>query len=302
MSRYRCVDDQKAAGLPVTAACEAAGVSASAYYSWRHNTAQGPSQRERDDAELLAEIRRIHDESGGTYGAPRVSMQLRRDGPTVNHKKVEAVMERHGIVGHRPRRRRCLTKADRAGAPAPDLVGRLFDPDQLDTVYAGDITYVPTDEGWLYLASVIDLASRHLIGYSMGDRHDADLVVDALDAAVATRGRTRMDDTIFHSDRGAEYTSAACADACDRLGLRRSMGRTGSCLDNAAAESFFASLKVELVDRVHYRTRAEARADIFRWIAYYNHRRLHSSRGYLPPVEWEQRHAPTHPLASTLAA
>ena len=136
--------------------------------------------------------------------------------------------------------------------------------------WCGDITYIPTDEGWLYVASVLDLASRHLLGWSMSTHHDAQLVTGALDAAVATRGRPPMPDTIFHTDRGAEYTSAACVDACARLGLRRSMGRTGSCLDNAVAESFFATLKVELVDRHRYRTRAEARASIFRWIAWYN--------------------------------
>ncbi len=202
MSRYRCVDDQKAAGFPVAAACRFAGVSTSAYYAWRHRGDQGPSTRQRADAQLLADIRRIHKASGDTYGAPRVTMQLRRDGRRVNHNKVETLMARHGIVGHRPRRRRCLTRPDQTATPAPDLVGRLFDPDQLDTIYAGDITYVPTDQGWLYLASVIDLASRHLLGYSMSERHDASLVVAALDAAVATRGRVRMGGTIFHSDRG----------------------------------------------------------------------------------------------------
>jgi putative transposase len=149
---------------------------------------------------------------------------------------------------------------------------------------------------------VLDLASRHLVGWSMGGHHDAGLVCDALQAAVATRGRARMDATIFHSDRGSEYTSAACIDVCEQLGLRRSMGRTGSCLDNAVAESFFATLKVELVGRCHYRTRAQARASIFRWIAWYNQRRLHSTNDYLPPLAWEQRHRHDHPLPSTLAA
>ena len=164
------------------------------------------------------------------------------------------------------------------------------------------MTYIPTGEGWLYLASVIDLASRHLLGYSMAIHHDAALVTGALEAAVATRGQTQMDGTIFHSDRGGEYTSAACIAACTRLGLRRSMSRTGSCLDNAVAESWFASLKVELVHRAHYRTRAEARAAVFAWIAWYNRFRLHSTRGYLPPIEWEQHHATIHPLPSTTAA
>ena len=302
MSRYRCVDAQKAAGFPVAAACTAAGVTRSAYYTWTARAAHSPAERHREEARLAAEIGRIHARSGGTYGAPRVHAELGRRGWAVNHKRVERLMRAHGIVGHRPRRRRGLTRQDRAAPPAPDLLGRLFDPDQPDVAWCGDVTYIPTDEGWLYLASVIDLASRHLLGYSMSAHHDAALVCDALDAAVATRGRHQMPDTIFHTDRGAEYTSGACIAACQRLGLRRSMGRTGSCLDNAVAESWFASLKVELVDRIHYRTRAEARAAIFRWIAWYNRFRLHSTLGYLPPIEWEQQHATISPLPSTTAA
>jgi putative transposase len=301
VTRYRCVDAQKAAGFPVAAACQAAGVTRSAYYAWTASAAQGPSGHD-EEARLVAEIRRIHARSKATYGAPRVTAELRRRGQTVNHKRVERLMHQHGIVGWRPRRRRSLTKPDTTAAPAPDLLGRLFDPDQPDVAWCGDVTYIPTDEGWLYLASVIDLASRHLLGYAMGVHHDAGLVVGALNAAVATRGRRRMPDTIFHTDRGAEYTSGACIAACQRLGLRRSMGRTGSCLDNAVAESWFASLKVELVDRHHYRTRAEARTAIFAWIAWYNRFRLHSTRDYLSPIEWEQQHATLSPLPSTTAA
>jgi putative transposase len=238
VSRYRCVDAQKAAGFPVVATCQAAGVSASAFYAWAAKGAQGQRAAEHAQAELVAEIRTIHAESGGTYGSPRVTHELRRRGWRVNHKGVERLMAAHGLVGHRPRRRRGLTRAATATPPAPDLVGRLFDPDHPDVAWCGDITYIPTDEGWLYLASVLDLASRHLLGWSMDKCHDAGLVVGALEAAAATRGRHRMDGTIFHTDRGGEYTSAACIDVCERLGLRRSMGRTGSCLDNAVAESF----------------------------------------------------------------
>jgi putative transposase len=302
VTRYRCVDAQKAAGFPVAAACKAAGVTRSAYYAWTTSAAHRAAERYREETRLVAEIRRIHARSRGTYGAPRVHAELRRRGWSANHKRVERLMRLHGIVGYRPRRRRSLTKPDAGAAPAPDLLGRLFDPDQPDVAWCGDVTWIPTDEGWLYLASVLDLASRHLLGWSMGSHHDAGLVCDALDAAVATRGRARMPDTIFHTDRGSEYTSAACVDACTRLGLRRSMSRTGSCLDNAVAESWFASLKVELVDRAHYRTRAQARAAIFRWIAWYNRVRLHSANGYLPPIEWELQHDTISPLPSTMAA
>jgi len=300
--RYRCVDAQKAAGFPVAAACQAAGVTRSAWYAWAARAAQGPPQRQREEARLVGEIRRIHTRSGGTYGVPRVHAELGRRGWMVNHKRVERLMRTHGIVGYRPRRRRSLTRQDHAAPPAPDLLGRLFDPERPDVAWCGDVTWIPTDEGWLYLASVIDLASRHLLGYSMAAHHDASLVTGALEAAVATRGRQPMAATIFHSDRGSEYTSTACIDACQRLGLRRSMSRTGSCLDNAVAESWFASLKVELVGRAHYRTRAQARAAVFRWIAWYNRFRLHSTRGYLPPIEWEQQHATINPLPSTTAA
>jgi putative transposase len=302
VSRYRCVDTQKAAGFPVAAACQAAGVTRSAYYAWTTRAVYPAAARHQEQARLVGEIRRIHARSKGTYGAPRVTAELCRRGWNANHKRVERLMRTYGIVGYRPRRRRSLTKQDHAAAPAPDLLGRLFNPQRPDVAWCGDVTWIPTDEGWLYLASVIDLASRHLLGYSMSTHHDAALVVGALQAAVTTRGLQRMDGTIFHSDRGAEYTSSACTTACTRLGLRRSMSRTGSCLDNAVAESWFASLKVELVHRAHYRSRAEARAAIFAWIAWYNRFRLHSANDYLPPIEWEQQHVTISPLPSTTAA
>lgn len=301
MSRYRCVDAQKAAGFPVRAACEFAEVSPTAYYQWAAKRVRRPSARERRDAEVLTEIRAIHDEHPD-YGAPRVTAELARRRKPCNHKKVEAMMAAHGIVARRHRRRRGLTKRDASAAPIPDLVGRLFDPDNLDHTWAGDVTYVPTDQGWLYLASVLDLGSRRLLGYSISEVPDTDHIVNAVQMAVATRGRHAMEGTIFHSDRGSTYTSARYRQTCADLGLRQSTGRTGSCLDNAVAESFFASVKKEL-GRRRFRTRAEARQALFVWISYYNQRRLHSACGYLPPVEYElELHTAPQSLASPLAA
>jgi hypothetical protein len=144
--RYRCVDAQKAAGFPVAAACQAAGVTRSAWYAWAARAAQGPPQRQREEARLVGEIRRIHTRSGGTYGVPRVHAELGRRGWMVNHKRVERLMRTHGIVGYRPRRRRSLTRQDHAAPPAPDLLGRLFDPERPDVAWCGDVTWIPTDE------------------------------------------------------------------------------------------------------------------------------------------------------------
>ena len=292
----------KAEDFPVTAACQVLGVSTSAFYDWRAREQAGPSARERRDADLLAEIRAIHSKHPN-FGSPRVTPELARRGKPANHKKVEAMMRSHGIVARRHRRRRNTTKPDKHAPAIPDLVGRLFDPDHVDHTWAGDVTCLATDEGWLYLACVLDLGSRRLLGYSMSETPDTDQVVNAVAMAVATRGRTAMDGTIFHSDRGSTYTSARYRATCAQLGLRQSVGRTGSCLDNAVAEAWFASLKAEL-ERRHFTTRAEARRAIFAWIMYYNNSRLHSACGYMPPVEYEQTlpHPPGETLGSPLAA
>ncbi len=229
----------------MTAACKVMGVSPSAYYDWRARKRQGPSARQRRDQVLVGEIRRIHDEHPD-YGSPRMTVELARRGMAVNHKKVEELMAAHGIEARRHRRRRNLTKRDEAAPAIPDLVGRLFDPDDVDVTWCGDVTCVPTDEGWLYVASVLDLGSRRLLGYSMSAHPDTDLVINAVEMAVAARGRDRMHDTIFHSDRGSTYTSARYRQTCQRLGLRQSTSRTGSCLDNAVAKAWFASPKKKL--------------------------------------------------------
>ncbi len=290
MTRYRWVAAQRADGFPTTAACEVAEVSPSAFYAWLDRSAAGPTARDLADSELVAVMQAIHDESDGTYGSPRMTDELARQGYRVNHKRVERLMRLHGIVGvHKPAKVRTTLPPD-LYPPLPDLVGRRFEPGAPDVAWVGDITYIATDEGWLYLASVLDLGSRRLVGYAMDDHMRTELVADALGMAVATRGGG-VDGVIFHSDRGAQYLSADYQNLVRGHGMRQSVGRTGVCWDNSVAESFWSSLKRELVHRYRFRTRAEARRAIFAWINRYNTRRLHSSLGNIPPTEWEANYS-----------
>ena len=289
MTRYRCVDDQKAAGFPVSAACEAAGVSTSGFYDWRTREAAGPTERQVAEAELVELMREIFDASDGNYGVPRMHVELRRAGLTVNEKRVRRLMRSHGMAG-RCRRRRCQTTFPGPdGYRIPDLIGRRFEPGPPDTAWVQDITYIPTLEGWLYLASVLDLGSRRLLGYSMADHMRTELVLDALGMAVAARGGA-VAGVIGHADRGSQYTSNDYLEFCHAHQLRPSVGRTGVCWDNAVAESFWESLKRECLQGRVFATRAEARRAIFRWINWYNTARLHTSLNSVPPIEWEQHY------------
>jgi putative transposase len=285
--RYRWVAARKAEGFPITMACEVAEVSRQAFGDWRSRTAAGPTACEREEAELVAVMREIHAESDATYGEPRMTEELARRGRVVNHKRVRRLMRHHGIVGvHKPAKVRTTIPAEEH-PPVPDLIGRRFAPAAPDVAWVGDITYVATGEGWLYAASVLDLGSRRLVGYSMAEHMRTELVADALEMTAATRGG-RTAGIIFRGDRGSQYMSSEYRELLADLGMVQSVGRTGVCWDNAVAESFWSSLKREVVHRYRFPDRATARRAIFAWINRYNHNRLHSSLGYVPPIEWEQ--------------
>ena len=261
--------------------CRVLGVRRPGFYEW---LAAAAARDERAAAEerLAGEIAGIHAAHRGAYGSPRVTAELRRRGEAVNHKRVERVMRERGIAGNTRRRPRSLTRPDTTAAPAPDLVGRDFTADAPGRRLAGDITCLPTEEGWLYLATVLDLHTREIVGHAMAAHMRADLVCDAI-ALAADRGLTGPA-AVFHSDRGTQYASTQFRATLTAHGIRASMGRTGSCYDNAAAESFFATLKTEIGART-WTTRTQARHAVFAYLAYYNHHRLHSTLGYRTPHE-----------------
>lgn len=257
-----------------------------------------PTVGELEERRLVKEIWKIHEDSDGTYGSPRVTVELGNRGWVVNHKRVERLMRIHGIVGYTPPKKRVTTLPD-AEHRIEDRVQGDFDPGAPDVTWCGDISYIPTREGFLYLAFVEDLASRRILGLSMASHMRTELVADALEEAVGVRGGD-ITGVIFHSDRGTQYTSGAFGDLCAGHGVHQSVGRTGVCWDNAPAESFLATLKKELVHRRTFHTRAEARIVIRHWIeAWYNRRRLSSVLGYLSPIEWEDHYRHT---TETLAA
>jgi putative transposase len=287
VKRFECVDAQKAAGFPVTAACNAADVSTSGYYDWCARRTAGPSDRQLGEERLVELMREIFDASDGNYGVPRMHRELRRGGLVVNVKRVHRLMRRHGMVGRFHRRRVVTTIAGGTAYVIPDLIGRRFAPGTPNKAWCQDITYIATGEGWLYMASVVDLGSRRLLGYSMAEHMRTELVTDALRMAIGARDHD-VNGVIVHADRGTQYTSNDYLGFCADHHLRPSVGRTGVCWDNAVAESFWESMKRECIKGKTFATRADARRAIFRWINWYNTRRLHSSLDYTAPVTWEQ--------------
>ncbi|MFC8801811.1 IS3 family transposase, partial [Promicromonospora sp. NPDC057138] len=266
--------------------CRLLEIARSSFYYWR-GTAPDRAARQAADARLAVRIRAVHQESDGTYGVPRITAELREAGEPVNHKRVARVMRSIHLAGVRLRRRHRTTTPDPAAAKAPDLLGRDFTATEVNTKYVGDITYLPLDGGkFLYLATVIDLASRRLAGWAIADHMRTELVTDALAAAQRTRGS--LTGAIMHTDHGSQYTSRAFAEACRSAGVIQSMGAIGSSADNALAESFNATFKREtLQDRKAWSSEREARLDTFRWLNRYNTRRRHSRLGHRSPIAYE---------------
>jgi putative transposase len=288
VSAYRIISAEKANGIPVSLACELLEVSRSGYYEW---ATRAPSDRELTDAFLTEKIGEIHAANRGVYGAPRIHAELRIVyGINVGRKRVERLMAAAGISGLQVRKRGRTTVRVQGVRVADDLVKRQFHPDAPDVLWIADFSYLRTWEGWLYLAAVQDAFSRRIVGWSMADHMREELVIDALQMALKRR---RPDPgLIHHSDQGSQYVSLGFGLACTRAGISRSMGSVGDCYDNAVAETFFATLKKELVYRRSWPTRQELCSEVFEYIeAFYNPRRRHSTLGMLSPAEFEEQHA-----------
>lgn len=283
MKLYPFIEAEKVAARSVVRACVLLKVSRSAYYAHR----AGPSARQIADTELAAEITAVHTESKGRYGAPRVHAVLTRKGRRHGRKRIARLMAAKGLRGRAPKRWKKTTIADPAAAARLDLIKRDFttDANRINTRWCGDITYIPTWEGWLFLATVIDITSRRVVGWATANHLRTELISDALANAIATR--EPAPGVIFHSDRGCQYTSTEFADLATDLAVTLSVGRTGQCWDNALAESFFASLKGECLDRQSWPTRAAARRAVVEYIGWFNGTRLHSSLSYRTPDEYE---------------
>lgn len=286
VSRFRFVEDHRHA-YGVKRLCRVLDVSRSGYYRWRA-TAPLRQRRQETDDQWAERIRHVHDQSDRAYGAPRVTIELRAQGHRINRKRVARIMRSHGLVGKHLRKHCTTTRAASEPATVPDLLERDFSVGRPNERWCGDITYLPVAGRWMYLASVLDIGSRRVLGYSLASHMRAELVRDALQAAITTRGG-QVHGVLFHSDHGAQYHARLFSRACQQVGIRQSMGAVGSSADNALSESWFATLKRELGhDRRWWHPR-QARRDVLRWISFYNQRRRHSALGMLSPIDYEHR-------------
>ncbi|NOJ50969.1 IS3 family transposase, partial [Bradyrhizobium sp. WSM 1744] len=285
--RFRFIEDRRA-DYPVMIMCDVLGVSPAGYYAWR---SRPESQRSAANRELIDDIRRVHRDTNGRYGSPRVHAELRAHGRGASRGRIERLMRRHGIRAIMAKPRRVRTTDSRHDLPiAPDLLERNFIATAPNQIWLADITYVETEQGWLYLATLMDLYSRKIVGWAMADHLRAELPMAALAMAIATQRPGAG--LIHHSDRGVQYASTDYRKMMQSAGFRASMSRKADRYDNAPMESFFHTLKTELVHQQHYETREEARRDIFAYIeGFYNRKRRHSAIGYISPIEMELKAA-----------
>jgi putative transposase len=274
------------ASYPVSMICRMLEVSTSGYYAWLKRP---PSKRSREDAFLIEKICHYHRISDGTYGAPRILLDLQEEGVNVGQKRVARLMRQAGLQGVTRRKTTWTTRREPGAEPAPDLVQRDFKAEGPDQLWVADITYIHTWSGFLYLAVVMDAWSRRIVGWSMANHLRSELVLDALGMAIDQR---RPEGVIHHSDQGSQYTSFAFGKRCREVGIRPSTGSAGDCYDNALVESFFATLECELLDRRKFQTRAEASRAVFEFIeGWYNPIRRHSSIGQVSPMRYEKEYA-----------
>ncbi len=272
------------AEFSVAVMCRVLGVSRSGFYAWR---TRPPSARTQADAALQTRIKHIHAHSRGTYGRPRIHASLHAEGTAVSGKRIARLMRLAALVGVSRRKQPGVGGNRKETAPVPDLVHRQFTATGPDKLWVADITYVPTQAGWLFLAVVLDAWSRRVVGWAMANHLRSELVLAALAMALQQR---RPQDVIHHSDQGTHYTSLAFGQRCKEAGVRPSMGSVGDCFDNALCESFFATLECELLERSHFSTQAAAKLALFEYIeGWYNPHRLHSALGYESPLNYERR-------------
>ncbi|MDB5738568.1 MAG: Mobile element protein [Sphingomonas bacterium] len=285
--RFRFVEDHRAL-YPVRIMCRVLEVSRAGYYAWR---GRPESPRAAANRALVDDIERVHRDTSGRYGSPRIHHELKAEGRGASRGRIERLMRRHGIRAIMARPRQVRTTDSRHNFPiAPNLLGRDFTAAAPNRIWLADITYIETDQGWLYLSAVMDLHSRRIIGWAMADHMRAELALSALAMAISARQPARG--LIHHSDRGVQYASTAYRNTLQSQGLLASMSRKADCYDNAPMESFFHTLKTELVHHRHYATRADASSDIFAYIeGFYNRTRRHSAIGYISPIQIELKAA-----------
>lgn len=282
--KFRFVEEHRSM-YPVTVMCKVLDVSTSGYHAWRRRL---PSRRAQAEQALLQEIKAIHARSRGTYGSPKIHAVLRRQGIRCSRKRVARLMRQHQIVAKRQRRYKRTTQRYPQRPAAPNRLAQQFSAMHPNQIWLADITYIATQEGWLYLAVVMDLYSRRIIGWSMAERIPDELTLDALHMAVQRR-TPHTNDLLHHSDRGSQYTSGDYQRLLANHGIQVSMSGVGNCYDNAPMESFFAILKMDLVHHERFLTRRTARSALFDFIeVFYNQQRIHSGIGYVAPATYEQ--------------